>query len=233
MSHQNSLRQFLARADHLATALDIQRSLAVWDNQPSKNSPIDKMFSDRENIIIARAIVQYIKPIQNNLLSRFGTALHQKLIELLEPSIYQMSWQLKNYYHNDWTKRYAGSGLFPKLKHANSPHLYILIQRNENKINLGICRSEDTKQRPTVWNLLLTKELEAYLVQHSFRRHSWWLGIKQHYDLREDELWLAASGNLDQLVDESARQIWQLLVDNYELLTKTNEALAESDWQTQ
>jgi len=231
MNHQNPLHQFLSRADHLAIALDVQRALTTWDNEQAGkfSSPVNEVFSNPENIIIARAIIQHIKPIKNRLLLEFGAALHQRLAHLLANSPYQDSWHLRReYMTKKWTQPYAGSALFPKLKQAESPYLYILIQRNPNKINFGISRSEDRRQRPVIWDSSLTKELETYLIGQGFTRHTWWLGIKQLYDMNEDELWLAAASNLHSLVVKSADKVWHLLVENYELLTKMNEALAQT-----
>lgn len=221
---------YLARADNLAVALEAERVLAAWDNQPQEDvkEPVASLLSNRENLEIARAVVQRIKLIKNSLLVAFGAALNKDLEERLGASIYRDGWQIKPQYDRPWTRVYASTRLLQKRVNSGgsggeTPCLRVSISRSEKYVNYGVSRSWNKKNWPAFWELSLFKQLETRLKRRGFR---FWISYNQLYDLREDEFWLAMSGSPQTLITRTTDAVWDIFDDTREMIEEANQALA-------
>lgn len=231
MSEEDPVTQYLSRADHLAVALDVERALVEWDKNKGKASDqqVAMVFADPENMRFARVIVNQAKSIKKHLLLRFGFAMHSEIERRLSESEFSDQWELKLDYHKEWTKAYAGSGIRPKLGSdiLMFPYLYAVIQRTNDFINFGISRSEKRTKRPDFWLLQEVTSLESFLEKRNFKKNPFWLGYEQPYDLREDEIYLAAAAGTHSLIMELVDGFWDLFKETRDMMEKANQTLAE------
>lgn len=210
----------------MAIALATKRKLEHERNQISE--PIAQTLVDPRNLEIARAISQRVKPIKNQLLLDFGTKLHFRLGEKLKLENLNNHWK-QGKDSKDWTKTYASSSFWPIRddERKDAPLLVAIIQRTNNFVNLGISRSEEKTKRPSYWEQKPVRDLEARLKKNGYDPHQWWLGYTHLYDLREDDLYLALAGNMDEIVEEAVGATWKLFSETREMIEKANQALAK------
>jgi hypothetical protein len=230
MNENDPVESYLSRPENLVTALEVQRALKTLDNQgkDALGQPVAQLFSDGTNLRIARAIDQQITRIKRELLESFGLGLRQQLRIMMENSNTGERWELKLAYHEPWTRAYAGWGLYPKMDEdsADAPYLWACIQRTEDYMNSGISRSEKQSTRPLAWDSPAVVELQSRLKRRGLTGGSFWLGYESLYNFGEDDFYLKAAGDLDDLVLEVTNRFWGLFDETREIMEEANRMLS-------
>ncbi len=230
MNEPDPIIQFLSRAENLSIALDIDRALKAWDTRSSDaiGGPISEVLSNQDNLVIARSIVQRIKPINDNLIRRFWPTLYDGMKDRLKSSKLTSNWQIKLSGEKKWTRPYATCTLYPQMdeKGKDAPYLHLEIQQADSyNLNFGVARGEDRRKRPSYWKLKEVTRIRTYLKKKRFREGTWWLGYTSNYNVREGAFLLAMAGRSDDFIGEIADNFWDLFEAIRALIEQANQAI--------